>query len=281
MRLQPDVVAPGVNVLAAGYGDGEDPRKGFNFLDGTSMSTPIVSGAAAVILQHHTEFTMEEVKSALMTTAEFKGVIRWEDGKPAQPLDMGAGRINLERAIDPDLYISPPKVDFSLAQKPHRYTKTLTVHSYRDKDVTVEVSIVLHSGWNEATPAGNHLKAEPSEFTLSSSKRDTNVTISLDTGSIELGDQNAYVVFTNKMNGKELGHASLWGQITYPEEEKKDILLIIIDKDKCDGTKSEGIVDVYKKTLDEFSLSYDVFEYCQNDGAFSLPERAKGLGTGL
>ena len=282
MKLVPDVIAPGVNVLAAGYGDGEDPRLGFNYVSGTSMSTPIVSGAAAIILQKHPEFTTEEVKSALMTTADFVGITRQEDGEPAQPLDMGAGRINLERAVNPTLYISPPKVDFSLAQKPNKFTKTLKVHSYSDEELTVSVRIVRHTGYNEVTPAESYMSAEPSEFTLNAEKKDVDVSISLDTGSVELGDQNAYVLFEDKNTGKEVAHVPLWGQVICPESEKKDVLLVVIHDNfeggYCDSTTFKPITSVYTKTLDEIGLGYDVIEHCSEYGVFSFPEKAIGLG---
>ena len=278
MKLSPDVVAPGVNVLAAGYGEGRDPRVSFGLSSGTSMATPFVSGAAAVILQEHPEFTTEEVKSALMTTADFINVTRQEDGEPAQPLDMGAGRINLERAINPPLYISPPKVDFSLAQKPEEYTRTVNVHSYSDEEFTVAVNIVYHTGYNEVTPAGDYLSAEPSEFTLNAENKDVSVTFSLNTSSAGLWDENAYVLFVDKSTGDELAHIPLWGQITCAEDEKKDVLLAVIDPYYCNESKNESVVDVYIKALNETGLSYDFYDFCRPDESDLLLEKAFGLG---
>lgn len=282
MKLVPDVIAPGVKVLAAGYGDGEDPRLGFNYVDGSSMSAPIVSGAAAIILQKHPEFTTEEVKSALMTTADFVNVMRQEDDNPAQPLDMGAGRINLEKAVNPALYISPPKVDFSLAQKPNKYSKTLKVHSYSDNELTVSVRVVRHTGYDQVTPVESYLGVYPSEFTLNADKKDVNVTFSLDTSTAELGDENAYVLFEDKNSGKEIAHVPLWGQVTCPEEEKKDVLLVVIHENfeggYCDSTTFKPITSVYTKTLAEIGLKYDVIEHCSEYGIFNFPEKAIGLG---
>lgn len=278
MRLVPDVVAPGVYILAAGYADGEDPRFGFNYLKGTSMSSPAVSGAAAVILQKHPEFTVEELKSALMTTADYINITKEENGEPAQPLDMGAGRINLEKAIDPTLYISPPKVDFSLAQKPNKVTKALNIHSYSDEELTVSVRIVLHSGVNEVTAAGSHLSAEPSEFTLNANKKDASVTIAIDTNTAELGDHNAYVLFENKNTGKEIAHVPLWGQVICPASEKKDVLLYVVDKNTCDETVTNSVVNVYKNALAATGLTYDVFEYCNPESDLVLLQKALGLG---
>ena len=278
MKLVPDVVAPGLNVLAAGYGDGEDPRVGFNFVSGTSMATPFVSGAAAIIFQEHPDFTTEEVKSALMTTADFIGVMRQENGEPAQPLDMGAGRINLEKAVNPTLYISPSKVDFSLAQKPNKHSKTLKVHSYSDEELTVSVRIVYHTGYNQVTPAESYFGVNPSEFTLSPGKKDVNVTFSLDTSNAELGDQNAYVLFENKATGEEIAHVPLWGQVTCAESEKKDVLLFVVDKDYCDAPTVSSVAEVYKSVLRESGLSYDVTDSCDDETGEAYLQNAVGLG---
>ena len=69
--LKPDVVAPGVDVLSSGYGVGDFPAPftGFGSASGTSMATPHVAGAAALLVQLHPNWTPAQMKSALMTTA--------------------------------------------------------------------------------------------------------------------------------------------------------------------------------------------------------------------
>ncbi|CAI0382515.1 unnamed protein product, partial [Linum tenue] len=73
--LQPDIAAPGVNILAAWMGNdsdiapqSKDPSM-FNVISGTSMSCPNVSGVAAVVKSHNPSFGPSEIKSAIMTTA--------------------------------------------------------------------------------------------------------------------------------------------------------------------------------------------------------------------
>ena len=69
--IKPDVVAPGVDVLSGGYAVGPFPTPftGFGSQSGTSMATPHVAGAAALLLQKYPWWTPAMVKSALMTTA--------------------------------------------------------------------------------------------------------------------------------------------------------------------------------------------------------------------
>ncbi|KAJ8771501.1 hypothetical protein K2173_026678 [Erythroxylum novogranatense] len=113
--LKPDVVAPGVNILAAWTGDmgpsslSTDRRRvNFNILSGTSMSCPHVSGVAALIKAKHPDWSPAAIKSALMTTAyvhdnTHSPIIDASTGAPSSPYEHGAGHINPQRALDPGL----------------------------------------------------------------------------------------------------------------------------------------------------------------------------------
>ncbi|KAI3508209.1 hypothetical protein L1887_23214 [Cichorium endivia] len=113
--LKPDVVAPGVNILAAWTGDlgpsgleTDQRRVKFNILSGTSMSCPHVSGVAAFLKARHPEWSPAAIKSALMTTAyihdnTFDPLTDSFTGGPTGPYDHGAGHINPPRADDPGL----------------------------------------------------------------------------------------------------------------------------------------------------------------------------------
>ncbi len=88
--VKPDLTGPGVDILAA-YRRPE----GIGLLSGTSMSSPHVAGAAALLAALHPTWTPAQVRSALMSTAQTVGV-RKEDGTtPADPFDRGAGRVDL------------------------------------------------------------------------------------------------------------------------------------------------------------------------------------------
>ena len=103
--LKPDITAPGVDVIAAvappGHG-GND----FDAVSGTSMSTPHISGIAALIRQAHPDWSPMWVKSALMTTAtdldNEGGHIR-RTGSDASPLDYGNGHVRPARSFNPGL----------------------------------------------------------------------------------------------------------------------------------------------------------------------------------
>ncbi|XP_060203476.1 subtilisin-like protease SBT1.3 [Lycium barbarum] len=113
--LKPDMVAPGVNILAAWTGalgpsslPIDQRRTNFNILSGTSMSCPHVSGIAALLKARHPDWSPAAIKSALMTTAyvhdnTYKSLKDASSATPSTPYDHGAGHINPRKAVDPGL----------------------------------------------------------------------------------------------------------------------------------------------------------------------------------
>ncbi|KAF7813206.1 subtilisin-like protease SBT1.3 [Senna tora] len=130
--LKPDLVAPGVNILAAWsevIGPSSLPtdnrRVKFNILSGTSMSCPHVSGVAALIKAKHPQWSPAAIKSALMTTAyvhdnTLNPLQDASSDTSSSPYDHGAGHINPRKALDPGLVydIAPQDYfDFLCTQK--------------------------------------------------------------------------------------------------------------------------------------------------------------------
>ena len=108
-ELKPDIAAPGLDVLSS-----TPPRttgSTFAVFAGTSMATPHVAGAAALLLQRHPAWTPAQVKSALMTTAG----PAWQDTartKEASVLLEGAGLANVQAADDPKVFADPQSLSF-------------------------------------------------------------------------------------------------------------------------------------------------------------------------
>jgi len=101
--IKPDVTAPGVQILAGHTPvpetiTGGPPGQYFQAIAGTSMSAPHVAGAAVLVKAVHPTWTPGKIKSALMTTAT-RNVVKEDTVTQADPLDMGAGRIDVAAAI--------------------------------------------------------------------------------------------------------------------------------------------------------------------------------------
>lgn len=112
--LKPDIGAPGVDILASLAGDstavGEE--------NGTSMATPHISGAAALVHVAHPTWSPPEIKSALMMTAKNTGLqTQAADGSvsPATPTDVGAGRVQVDQAVYAGLVMNELGVNFLAA----------------------------------------------------------------------------------------------------------------------------------------------------------------------
>ncbi|KAF3958044.1 hypothetical protein CMV_017000 [Castanea mollissima] len=113
--LKPDVIAPGVNILAGWTGFASptdldiDPRRvEFNIISGTSMSCPHVSGIAALLRKSYPNWSPAAIKSALMTTAynvdnSGKNINDLATGKESTPFIHGAGHVDPNRALNPGL----------------------------------------------------------------------------------------------------------------------------------------------------------------------------------
>jgi len=107
--LKPDLAAPGGQILSATLP--ESVGEPFAVFDGTSMATPHVAGAAALLMARHPDWTPAEIKSALMSTAgpAWGNTARTQE---ASVLLEGAGLINVPRADDPKLFLSPVSLSF-------------------------------------------------------------------------------------------------------------------------------------------------------------------------
>ncbi|KAJ4788470.1 Subtilisin-like protease SBT1.7 [Rhynchospora pubera] len=112
---KPDILAPGNNILAAWPSevplsdDPIDPRRSdFNILSGTSMATPHVAGAAALLRHMHPTWSPAMLRSAMVTTAlvldnRDRTIIANENSQDATPLAFGAGHVYPQAANDPGL----------------------------------------------------------------------------------------------------------------------------------------------------------------------------------
>ncbi|MEE1792259.1 S8 family serine peptidase [Streptomyces sp. BE308] len=84
--LKPEIAAPGVGISAASAG-GRGPYA-YREMSGTSMATPHVAGAAAVVRQAHPEWTAQQVKAALVSSARTGGQVAGADQTGAGVLDV-------------------------------------------------------------------------------------------------------------------------------------------------------------------------------------------------
>jgi subtilisin family serine protease len=116
LRLKPDVAAPGGGVLSAVPGS-------WAALSGTSMASPHVAGAAALLVQRHPTWTVAQVKSALVQT----GLDGRDDRGLLGPEFVGGGTVSLARADRPLLFAEPTSVSLGLVGRGARTAGQVTL----------------------------------------------------------------------------------------------------------------------------------------------------------
>ena len=119
LLLKPDVTAPGEDILSS------IPHDSWDVWDGTSMATPQVAGAAALLMQRHPTWTVEQIKSALEST----GVPVHVPGTHTEVTVSreGGGRIDLVQADAPLVFTDPANLSWGLVGRGFVGTKHLLV----------------------------------------------------------------------------------------------------------------------------------------------------------
>ncbi|MEU5939679.1 S8 family serine peptidase [Micromonospora sp. NPDC047548] len=170
--IKPDITAPGVAITAARGKDatnvGGAPGDAYVTLSGTSMATPHVAGAAAILAQQHPDWTAGQLKATLMASA-----------KPAEGVfGQGAGRVDVAKAIIQRVAATPASVGFGTQLWPHQddevLTRDVTYHSSGTSPVTLALTI------DTGSAAAGTFTVSPATLTVPAGG-DAKVTVTVDT----------------------------------------------------------------------------------------------------
>ncbi|WP_328224203.1 S8 family serine peptidase [Streptomyces sp. NBC_00310] len=137
--VKPEITAPGVGITAAraaGTTMGTPVDDNYTTANGTSMATPHVAGAAALVAQAHPDWTGRQIKEALATTAKTNA--------DNSVFEQGDGRVDAVRAVGQNVFATPTLSfgkfedgDTEIATKDITYTNTT------DKAVELKISSSL------------------------------------------------------------------------------------------------------------------------------------------
>ncbi|MXM65042.1 S8 family serine peptidase [Streptomyces sp. HUCO-GS316] len=225
-QIKPDVTAPGVDITAAAAPGsiieqevGQKPE-GYLTISGTSMATPHVAGAAAILKQQHPDWTYAELKGTLTGSTK---------GGTYTPFEQGSGRIQVDKAIKQSVIADPSSVGFGIQQWPHTddtpVTKQLTYRNLGTKDVTLKLTSTATNPKGQAAPAGFFKLGATTVTVPAGGKASVDLTVNTKLGGTVDGAYSAYVTATG--GGQSVRTAAA----VQREVESYDVTLKFIDRD--------------------------------------------------
>ena len=245
--LEPDVTAPGANILSAGYAPGATgvaQHMGFGAVGGTSMAAPHVAGAAALLKQMNPTWTPSQIMSALKSTSVTQMWLDDDMTMPTSVLDMGAGRIGLGEAGDPGLTFAPSSLSFGAHEAGATPTLTVQATDVTGIAATYEVSATTDAGVTATVSIDNLLV--PASGTAS-------FDVTVDTTGADPGDYGGFVWLDD---GTHMNHIPLWVRVEAPMAAA-DVLLI--DNDFSYLLDYPDYTGFYTNTLENLGVTYDYY----------------------
>ncbi|WP_030663500.1 S8 family serine peptidase [Streptomyces cellulosae] len=137
--VKPEITAPGAAITAAraaGTTMGAPVDDYYTTSSGTSMATPHVAGAAALVAQAHPDWTGQQLKQALATTAK--------TNTANSVFEQGDGRVDAVRAVKQGVFATPA-LSFGTYEQDETEadSKDITYTNTTDKPVELKVSSSL------------------------------------------------------------------------------------------------------------------------------------------
>ena len=152
-RLKPDLIAPAYTFNTA-------TGSRYVYEEGTSFSTPLVSGIAALIKQGHPDWSTEDVRASLINTATV--FYNDDNEEPESLLLQGSGRVDALRALETSVLVEPYSISMTATGlKP----VNLVVKNVSGTTQTLSASVELTLG-NFELGANDGLKLSISPSTL-------------------------------------------------------------------------------------------------------------------
>ncbi|MFD9700452.1 S8 family serine peptidase [Lentzea sp. NPDC059081] len=260
--VKPDVTAPGVEVAAAKAANGtigtpaDDP--GYVRLSGTSMATPHVAGAAALLAQQHPGWTGAQLKSALVGSAT-----------PTAGLSVfaqGAGRVDVPKALAQTVGAEPASLSFGVQAWPHDedqpVVRQVTYRNTGTDPVVLGLSL-------EGTGAQGLVTVAPAELTVPAGGQ-ASATVTADTrGTTRYGRHESALVAAS-------GDARVRTPLALTVEDERYQLDVTTTDSQ--GAPDSSSLSVYR--LDQPGTVLDLSTDDEGQGSIRLPKGTYGI-TGM
>ncbi|WP_344043237.1 S8 family serine peptidase [Saccharothrix xinjiangensis] len=252
--VKPDLTAPGVDIVAARSSSGvvgTPVGEGHAAMSGTSMATPHVAGAAALLAQRNPAWTGAQLKAALVASAR--------NNPSLTSFDQGAGRVDVAAALTTTVTAEPASLAMGLQRWPHGddtpVTKAVTYRNSGTSPVTLDLALDVRGPDGGGAPAGL-VSVSPAKVTVPAAGEATaSVTANTRLGAAD----GLYVGSVVATGGAEPLRTAL---SVNREEESYDVTFSYVDA-------TGAAADNYYSTVigmdnDTFAFPYDA------DGTFTL-----------
>jgi subtilisin family serine protease len=186
-ELKPEIVAPGVDVVAARAADTSmgDPQDAlYTSASGTSMATPHVAGAAALLVQQHPDWSAGQLEAQLVGSSH---------GLDADGYDVGAGRLDIGAGVSSELRPDQDVVDLRLPH-PHTTPGDVTVGWTNTGDVPLTADLTAELEDRTGAPA-SATTVTPAQLTIEPGASGT-ATLTIDGAALDDGLHSGAVVAT-------------------------------------------------------------------------------------
>ncbi|MEV4680563.1 S8 family peptidase [Streptomyces kurssanovii] len=224
--MKPDIAAPGVDITAARSQAMTDGGEGmYRTISGTSMATPHVAGAAAILAQQHPDWTGAQLKEHLTSTA--KGL-----DAGYSPYEVGTGRLDVASAVRATVR-SSGSLFFGSYTWPHQpsdvpVTADMTFTNTGSADVTLNLALTNTDG---PFRLGAATVTVPAGGTAA-------VPVTGDPRTASAGRHGGYVIGTDAVTGETVTRTSV---ALLKEEERYDLNIKLVGKD---GRPAAGWVGI-------------------------------------
>ncbi len=189
--LKPDLVGPGSDVTAARSADSAG-EGAYVSMSGTSMATPHVAGAAAIVKQQHPEYSADQLRAAIVSTASDVGLT---------PYQSGSGVVDVDAALDATV-IAAGSGDFGMlawGEAADPVVRTIEYTNRGDAEVVLDLEATLADttpgagGGVEPLSVGDDVVADvlaidATQLTIPAGERRT-VTLTADPAAVAPGAQ--------------------------------------------------------------------------------------------
>ena len=146
--IKPELVAPGTDLLMATQK--YDPNSalydpsGFQVAQGTSFAGPLVAGAAALVKQRNTGFTPQQVKSALVNSADSVLFDFTNDNRRvnARVTAAGAGKLNVGSALNVNFTVEPATLPFGVVRGGATLSRGLVLRNATNGPLTLNIEVL-------------------------------------------------------------------------------------------------------------------------------------------